>query len=73
MSLTLISAALDAYEADTNFRPNLVNRYVTARDWAEQLRYLAAATRYDKGHPDEPSLYEELLSTQTGDTYEIAA
>ncbi len=49
------------------YRADLVTRYVQARgnEWQE-LRLLAEAAKYDKAHPGEPSLYDELHGTALG-------
>lgn len=62
-----------ALDIDAAYRAELVTAYVTASDWAEELRVLAAATRYDRDHPDEQPLLDELLGAVQGDLPEVAA
>ncbi|MCT9092885.1 hypothetical protein N4G70_29030 [Streptomyces sp. ASQP_92] len=50
-------------DPDHAFRATTVTAYVQARsrgDWAGELRHIAAASDYDRAHPGEPSLYDEL-------------
>ena len=64
MSLRLIvSAPSVRVQADPEaYRADVVTRYYAARTWVEQLRITAEASSYDKAHPDEPPLIDELLS-----------
>lgn len=54
-------------DADAAYRADLVTRYANTRTWEQELALLAEAARYDKQHPGEPSLYEELHATRLGD------
>ncbi|NJQ04260.1 hypothetical protein [Streptomyces lonarensis] len=58
---------LTVAEANATYRAELVTEFVTATDWADELRLLADATRYDQANPDEDSLFDELNATRIGD------
>ncbi|MGW7350981.1 hypothetical protein [Streptomyces sp. NPDC054784] len=48
-------------DADAAYRADTITEYVEVRgDWRAELSLLAAASRYDRTHPGEPSLYDEL-------------
>ncbi|RCH70487.1 hypothetical protein DT019_03080 [Streptomyces sp. SDr-06] len=52
-------AELDA--DDSAYRARLIELYALARgDWDVEIQLLNEASRYDKAHPVEPSLYDEL-------------
>ncbi|HCA85746.1 MAG TPA: hypothetical protein DEQ61_09760 [Streptomyces sp.] len=53
-------------DADAAYRADLVTRYVTADSWEAELKILAEAVRYDKQHPDELPLYDEMHGTRIG-------
>lgn len=43
------------------YRARLIELYALARgDWDVEIQLLNEASRYDKAHPVEPSLYDEL-------------
>lgn len=64
MSLRLIVSAPSAQPStDAEYRADLVTRYVTATDWAQELALLAEAARYDKDNPGS-SLADELYGTR---------
>lgn len=50
-------------DVDATYRANLVTAYVAATYWTQRLALLAEAVRYDRRHPTEPSLADELYGT----------
>jgi len=57
-TLTLIASAPSS---DSEYRTGLIRRYLSAADWAEEVRLLAEAADYDRSNPGAPSLVDELL------------
>ncbi|WP_030757342.1 hypothetical protein [Streptomyces sp. NRRL F-5135] len=63
--LRLISADLDAYEADQQARRSLATRYEIAfdnRDQLELARIEALAADYDARHPGETPVLDDVLN-----------
>ncbi|MEU1663599.1 hypothetical protein ABZ547_08285 [Streptomyces sparsogenes] len=48
------------------YRLDVVTRYAQAASWEAELKVLAEAARFDKAHPGEPSLYDELHGMTLG-------
>lgn len=48
------------------YRLDVVTRYTQAGTWDAEMRVLAEAARFDKAHPSEPSLYDELHGMTLG-------
>lgn len=63
--------------SDADFRAATVTAYIQARrdgDWPAELHHIAEAARYDKAHPDEQPLAEELHAIEMfGTQYSEAA
>lgn len=61
-------ARMSVADADAAYRAQLVVEFVAARgDLAAEASLLAEAARYDRSHPDEPSLVTELCAAVEGD------
>jgi len=64
-------------DLDAAFRAELITDYVKVRrtgSWSDELRMLAMAKRYDKAHPDEAPLFDELHAVEMfGAQYSEAA
>lgn len=52
-------------DAEDAYRAALVGEFVQAPSWADELRLLAEAAAYDRAHPDDLPLVDELYGTQT--------
>ncbi|MGW7617386.1 hypothetical protein ACWGLG_16270 [Streptomyces antimycoticus] len=48
------------------YRLDVVTRYTQSGTWDAEMRVLAEAARFDKAHPSEPSLYDELHGMTLG-------
>lgn len=48
------------------YRARLVELHATASDWQVKADLRDEARRYDKAHPGEPSLLDELLGARYG-------
>lgn len=48
------------------YRLDVVTRYTQAGTWDAEMKMLAEAARFDKAHPGEPSLYDELHGMTLG-------
>ena len=63
--------------SDDDFRAATVTAYARARregDWAAELRLYAEAARYDRAHPGEQPLFDELHGIEMfGTQYSEAA
>ncbi|MFD7661044.1 hypothetical protein [Streptomyces sp. NPDC059788] len=55
------------YTAAEAYRAQLVTAYHSSGDPFEQLRLYAEAVRYDRRHPDEPSVAAELYGADLGE------
>lgn len=65
MTLRLITT--DTAVDDAAYRADLVTRYVAARgNWDAELALLAEAARYDREHPGDLPLADELHGTTLG-------
>lgn len=51
---------------DSDYRARLIELYATASVWRVKAELRDEAKRYDKAHPGESSLVDELLGTQYG-------
>lgn len=58
--------ASDLHTDDSAYRARLVELYATADDWRVEADLRDEARRYDKAHPDEVPLVDELLGVQYG-------
>ncbi|CAM5429123.1 MULTISPECIES: hypothetical protein [Streptomyces] len=56
-----------AAESIDAYRAQLVTRYHASTDPFEQMRLYAEAARYDRRHPDESPLADELYGTDLGE------
>ncbi|MEU7149178.1 hypothetical protein AB0B15_14250 [Streptomyces sp. NPDC045456] len=54
------------YDAIHDYRARLVTAYHSSADPFEQLRLYAEAARYDRRHPGEPALADELYGADQG-------
>lgn len=61
-----IERAYAEREQRAAYRLDVVTRYAQAGTWDAELRILAEAARFDKAHPSEPSLYDELHGMTLG-------
>ncbi|MEV5944725.1 hypothetical protein [Streptomyces sp. NPDC051994] len=55
--------ASDLYVDDSDYRARLIELHAKAADRRVEQHLLDEAKRYDKAHPGEPSLRDELLGT----------
>lgn len=62
-------ATITVADAEAAYAADIHERYGQATTWWGQLAVLAEAARYDKAHPDQPSLAAELY----GRGLEVAA
>ncbi|WP_171117829.1 MULTISPECIES: hypothetical protein [unclassified Streptomyces] len=61
MSLSLVTTApARSEDEDAAYRADVVTRFYAARDWTVELSVLAEAAAYDRAHPGEPPLVDEL-------------
>ncbi|MFK0182040.1 hypothetical protein ACIQVR_39520 [Streptomyces xanthochromogenes] len=51
---------------DSDYRARLIELYATASDWRVKAELRDEARRYDKAHPGELSLQDELLGVRYG-------
>lgn len=68
MSLTLVTPAfVRSEEEDAAYRADVVTRFYAASDPFVELAVLREASDYDKAHPGEQPLLDELLGAGLGD------
>lgn len=60
MTIAELHALHEQDIATAAYRAQLVTRYFSATDPFEQLRLYAEAVRYDRRHPDEEPIADEL-------------
>ena len=58
-------------QAEAAERAGIVTAYAATRGRDGRRRLLNEAAAYDRSHPGETSLYDELLATSAGDLPEI--
>jgi hypothetical protein len=58
--------ASDLHADDSAYRARLIELYATAGDWRVKAELRDEARRYDKAHPDEVPLVDELLGVRYG-------
>jgi hypothetical protein len=58
--------ASDLHVDDSAYRARLIELYATAGDWRVKAELREEARRYDKAHPDEVPLVDELLGVRCG-------
>lgn len=57
-------AAATVADAEASYRAALVGEFVRSVSRSEELRLLAEAAAYDRAHPDDMPLVDELQATQ---------
>lgn len=61
-----IDRAYEERQERAEYRLDVVTRYTQAGTWDTEMKVLAEAARFDRAHPSEPSLYDELHGMTLG-------